>query len=170
MPIDRKGYRAAKKKYKSAVRDNKQVSKSNRKAMSDAAKSRKKNSKTQAKTIKKWEKSEKAATKAYSKKRNTIEKGHRKTEKARGLEKGSIIGNLPPRTPSPQPRFGVKYAPPAKMGYFHEGDKPKKSDYKGSKPQRATGSDASKSRMAKVIGQLNSAKMFMNTVSGKKRK
>ena len=142
MPIDRKGYRAAKKKYKSGVRANKQVDRGNKKHQDDAAKSRKKNSKLHAKTLKKYEKSEKAAIKAHREKHG---------------------GNSVPRIPSPQPRFGVKYAAPAMMRHVYEGTKPKRSDYKGSKPQRATGSDASKMRMAKVIGQLNSAKMFMNT-------
>ena len=169
MPIDRKGYRAAKKKYKSAVRTNKQIRKSNDKIDRSNERSDKTHKKTVKRADKKYEKSEARANKKDYKQRVAREKGYRAKEKKLGLETGSIVGGKPARRPSPKPMFG---APPHMMKsmQFKTGDKPKRSDYKGSKPQRATGSDASKMRMAKVIGQLNSAKMFMNTVSGKKRK
>jgi hypothetical protein len=142
MPIDRKGYRAAKKKYKGKVKANKDVVKSNKKIDKANKSAIKSYVKTVKKSDKKYEKSEKAAIKAHREKHG---------------------GNSVPRIPAPKPMFGANLGSSPKMAQAPTGLKPKRSDYKGSKPQRATGSNASKMRMAKVIGQLNSAKMFMNT-------
>ena len=42
-----------------------------------------------------------------------------------------------------------------RSGIIDPGDKPKRSDYKGSKPQRATGSSASMKRAARMVSEVN---------------
>ena len=110
MAIDRKAYRAAKKKYKSTVRSNKKADKSDRKFNKKADKNLKKQQKKDLKTLKKMEKA--GPKRAYTLTR--------------------------------------KYTP-----MIDPGDKPKKSDYKGSSPQRGTGSSSSMRRAAAMIIKMN---------------
>ena len=108
MPIDRKAYRADKKKYKSTVRTNKKNEKSDIK-------------------------SNKAAEKDLNKRMKKDAKASKKS------------GHTPKRSYSLASRATRMLNP---------GDKPKRSDYKGSRPQRATGSSASKERMKSMYARV----------------
>jgi len=122
MAIDRKAYRAAKKKYKSTVRSNKKADKSDRKHNKKADKNLKKQKKKDLKTLKKMEQA--------------------------GPKRGYTLSR--------------KYTP-----MIDPGDKPKRSDYKRSKPQKATGSAASMSRMINMVTSLPEPRMFVPTMVNK---
>ena len=147
-------YRGAKKAYKSKVKANKKIVKSNKKIDRKNAGADKAHDKMVNRADKKYEKSEARANKKDYKKRVATEKGFRAREKKEGLEPGSILGGQPPRRPGPKPMFAEAPKMMKSMQY-PTGDKPKRSDYTGSKPQRATGSSASKKRAAAMVNKMN---------------
>lgn len=99
MAIDRKAYRADKKKHKS-------INKANKKA-------------------------QKSADKANKRSERKIDQQERKNPR-RELARSEVIPYI-----------------------YDPGKKPQRSDYKGSKPQRATGSSASKRRNANMVTKMN---------------
>jgi len=125
MAIDRKAYRAAKKKYKSTVRSNKKADKSDRKYNKKADKNLKKQKKKDLKTLKKFEQ-------AGPRREYTLSR-----QKTRMIDPG---------------------------------DKPKRSDYKGSKPQKATGSSSSKRRAEAMINKMNKVNNRMKDAQNRMHK
>jgi len=140
MAIDRKAYRADKKAYKSKVKANKDIVKSNKKTNKANKSAHKSHVKMVKQSDKKYKKSEKVA----------IKKDHQERV---AREKPGFIGGKPPRMPGPKPMYHER-APQMQKMQSPTGDKPKRSDYKSSKPQRATGSTASHGRMEKLTNQV----------------
>lgn len=149
MPIDRKAYKAAKKEYKGKVKANKKIVKSNKKIDRKNEVADKAHDKMVNRADKKYEKSESRAKKDHQK-FVAKEKGYRAKEKKKGLEPGSIVGGQPPRRPGPKPMFAQAQRM-MKSIQSPTGPKPKRSDYKGGKPQKATGSASSMVRMKEMV-------------------
>ena len=133
MPIDRKAYKAAKNKYKSAVKENKDIVKYNKKASKTDKSNMKAHSKKAKQDTKKWEKSVKAVEKM--------------------------------RAENPGQKFITPYRPLTELVSLNPrkiqkitGPKPRRSDYKGDKPQKATGSSSSNARMHNMVNTLNKFK------------
>tara|TARA_B100000497_G_C7643262_1_gene386788 strand:- start:541 stop:1059 length:519 start_codon:yes stop_codon:yes gene_type:complete len=150
MPIDRKAYKAAKKEYKGKVKANKKIVKSNKKIDRKSEADDKAHDKMVNRADKKYEKSEARANKKDHKKRVAAGKRNRAKEKKEGLEPGSIVGGQPPRRPSPKPMFAQDQRM-MKSLQSPTGPKPKRSDYKGGEPQKATGSASSMVRMKEMV-------------------